>query len=226
MDNLSTVLKMVRQDFYIANMDLEGAYYTVPLLCMDQKYLLFQFEGNLYKYMRLPNGLSSAPRIFTKILKPVFSTLRKEDHQIMGYLDDTFLMGDTFNGCKNAVLASVKLINNLRVFIYPEKSKYFPSQVIEFLGFIINSKKMTVSCSESKQNDIEAILKEVKIRTKAVIRILAKLIATLEAALSGIQHGRLYLWYLHQSKNTALKRAGGNFDSMCALDNNAQIELQ
>ena len=31
---------------------------------------------------------------------------------------------------------------------------------------------------------------------------------------------------LHWSKNTALKKAGGNFDSMCILDNNAQIELQ
>ena len=183
---------MVRQDFYSANIDLAGAYYTVSLLCMDQKYLLFQFERNLYKYICLPNGLSSAPRIFTKILKPVFSTLRKEDHQIMGYLDDTFLMGDTFNRCKNAVLASVKLINNLGGFIHPEKSKYCPSQVIEFLGFITNSKEMTVSRSESNQNDIEAILKEVKIRIKAVIRTLAKLIATLEAALPGIQHGRLY----------------------------------
>ena len=164
MDNLSTVLNMVRQDSYMASIDLADACYTVPVLCMNQKYLLFQFEGNLYKYTCLPNCLSSAPRIFTKILKPVFSALRKEGHQIMGYLDDTFLMGDTFHKRKNAVLASVKLLNNLGVFIHPEKSKLFPSQMIEFLGFIINSKKMTVSLSESKQNDIKAIFKVVKIR--------------------------------------------------------------
>ena len=102
-------------------------------------------------------------------------------------------MGDTFNECKNAVLARVKLITNLRFFIHPEKSKFFPSQEIEILGFIINSKKMTVSLSESKQNDIKAILKEMKIRGKVVIRTLAKLIGKLEAALPGIQHSRLYL---------------------------------
>ena len=144
----------------------------------------------------------------------------------MGYLDDTFLIEDTFNECKNSVLASGKLITNLGFFIHPEKSKLFPSQVIEFLGFIINSKKTTLSYSESKQNDIKATLKEVKIKGKVVIRTLAKLIGKLEAALPGIQHGRLYLWHLHQSKNTALKKARGNFDSMCILDNNAQIELQ
>ena len=65
-----------------------------------------------------------------------------------------------------------------------------------------------------------------KIREKVVIRTLAKLIGKSEAALAGIQHGRLYLWHLYWSKNIALKTAGGNFDSMCILDNNDQIELQ
>ena len=46
--------------------------------------------------------------------------------------------------------------------------------MFEFLGFIINSKKMTVSLSESKQYDIKAVLKEVKIMKKVVIRTLAK----------------------------------------------------
>ena len=92
----------------MVSIDLADAYYTVPVLCIDQKYLLFQFKGNLYKYTCLTIGLSSAPRIFTKILKPVFSALRKEGHQIKDYLDDTYL-GDTFNECKNAVLANVKL---------------------------------------------------------------------------------------------------------------------
>ena len=49
-DNLSTVLNMVSQDCYMTSIDLADAYYTVPVLCMDQKYLLFQFEGNLCKY--------------------------------------------------------------------------------------------------------------------------------------------------------------------------------
>ena len=108
-------------------------------------------------------------------------------------------------------------------FIHLEKSKLF---LIGFLGFIITPpKKITLSLSESKKNDIKAILKEVKIKAKIVIRTFAKLIGKLEAAVPGIQHGRLYLWHLHQSKNTALKKARGNFDSMCILDNNPQIEL-
>ena len=85
-------------------------------------------------------------------------------------------MENTFNECKNAVLASVNLITSLGFFMHPEKSKLFASQVIECLGFIINSKKMTVRLSESKQRDIKTILKEMKERGKVVIRTLAKLI--------------------------------------------------
>ena len=44
----------------------------------------------------------------------------------MGYLDDTLLLGDTLNECKNSVLASAKLITNLGFSIHPEKSKSFP----------------------------------------------------------------------------------------------------
>ena len=121
MDNLSAVLNMVRQDCHMASINLTDTYYTEPVLCMDQKYFLFQFVGNLYKYTSLPNSASSFPRIFTKILKPVIPALRKGGYQIMGYLDDIFLMGDTFNECKNAVLASVKLITNLAFIIHPEK---------------------------------------------------------------------------------------------------------
>ena len=49
-----------------------------PVATVDQKYLMFQFEGIQYKYVYLPNGLSPAPRIFTKLMKPVLSSLRQK----------------------------------------------------------------------------------------------------------------------------------------------------
>ena len=45
MDNLRWVSNIVRQDYCTARIDLDDAYYTVPALCIDRKYL-FQFEGN------------------------------------------------------------------------------------------------------------------------------------------------------------------------------------
>ena len=95
----------------------------------DQKYLVFYFEGQLYKYECLPNGLSFAPRIFTKLLKPVYSALRKQGHQIMGYLDDSFLVGDTFEECQSTVQASVNLLKDMGFQIHPPKNlSLFPNR--------------------------------------------------------------------------------------------------
>ena len=85
---LKTALNMMRQNCFMASIDLSNAYYSVPVALTDQKYLLFKLEGQFYKFVCLPNGLSSARRVFTKLLKPVFPALHKQGHQIMGYLDD------------------------------------------------------------------------------------------------------------------------------------------
>ena len=75
MDSLSHTLHMMRQHCCMASIDLTDTYYSVTIAFCDQKYLLFQFERVKYKYVRLPNDLSSAPRISTKLLKLVLSTL-------------------------------------------------------------------------------------------------------------------------------------------------------
>ena len=104
MDNLKTALNMMRHNCFMVSIDLSDAYYSVPVALTDQKYLLFKFEGQLYKFVCLPNGLSSAPRIFTKLLKPVFAALRKQGHQIMCCLDGSFLMVTHFRNAKNQSL--------------------------------------------------------------------------------------------------------------------------
>ena len=150
MDNLKTALAMVRKNCFMASIDLSDAYYSVPVAVSDQKYLMFQFEGKLYKFVCLPNGLTSAPRIFTKILKPIFAILYKEGHEIMGYLDDSILFGDTFEECRLSVLRTVSLFQALGFQVHPDKSCFVPKQEIKFLGFLINSKNMTVMLKQYK----------------------------------------------------------------------------
>ena len=56
---------------YMASIDWKDAYYSVPKLEEYQQYLKFQWKGNLFQCTCLLNGLSSAPRIFTKLTKPI-----------------------------------------------------------------------------------------------------------------------------------------------------------
>ena len=76
---------------------------------IQSRYLRFEWQGKLYKYTCLPNGLFSAPRSFTKILKPVYSSLCSKGHINVGYIDDSYLQGDTYKECKHNVQDSVNL---------------------------------------------------------------------------------------------------------------------
>ena len=44
-------------------------------------------------------------------MKPVLPSLRKKGHQVMNYLDDFSLVGDTFEECKDAVTNMIYLLN-------------------------------------------------------------------------------------------------------------------
>ena len=58
----------------------------------DRNFLKFEWQGNYFRFTCLPNGLASAPRLFTKVLKPIYAHLRSLWHFCMGHIDDSFLM--------------------------------------------------------------------------------------------------------------------------------------
>lgn len=68
MDTLESAIRMMKPGCYMASIDLKDAYYSVPVAKEHQKYLKFVFNGTLHQYTCLPNGLSSAPRIFLNCL--------------------------------------------------------------------------------------------------------------------------------------------------------------
>ena len=47
----------------MAVLDLKDAYYSVHIRTDHRKYLRFEHDGQLYEFLCLPNGLSSAASI-------------------------------------------------------------------------------------------------------------------------------------------------------------------
>ncbi len=54
----------------MSSIDLRDVYYSIPIEPGHRKYLKFSRRGVLYQFTVLPMGLTSSPRIFTKVLKP------------------------------------------------------------------------------------------------------------------------------------------------------------
>lgn len=92
-----------------------------------------------------------SPRLFTKVLKPVFAALKRAGHQSVIYIDDVYLQGDTVNFCNQNVIAISNSLVNCGFVINPEKSAFSASQEIEYLGFVLNSVDMTISITTKKK---------------------------------------------------------------------------
>ena len=87
----------------MAKIDLKDAYYSVKVHPTSQRFLKFEFEGTLYKFVCFPNGLGPCPRKFTKIGKVPLSVLRTEGSSVSGYIDDFFTKGRDFAACFRSV---------------------------------------------------------------------------------------------------------------------------
>ena len=77
MDNIWSAIRLMKPGCYMASIDLKDAYYSVPISTNHQKFLKFEWKGNLYQFVCFPNGLALWPRKFTKLLKPVFFNIEK-----------------------------------------------------------------------------------------------------------------------------------------------------
>ena len=92
MDTLEAAISMMKPGCFMASVD--------PIHPSHQKYLKFCFDGAFYQYTCLPNGLASAPRIFTKLLKPVYATSHSMGHLNSGCIDDSYPQGEIVEDCQ------------------------------------------------------------------------------------------------------------------------------
>ena len=226
MESLKQVVNMIRPNCFMAAVDLRDAYYSVPIHQDHQKYLKFDWQGQLYQFTCLPNGLACAPRLFTKLLKPAYSTLRKQGFQSVGYIDDSYLQGTTKLECENNVKTTTTLFDNLGLCIHPEKSILEPSHVLEFLGFILNSVTMTVTLSHAKAANIKQECKNLLTEKQPTIRKVAVVIGKLVASCPGVHVGPLFYRQIENEKTTFLKIHYGNFDAKMVLSPTARSDLQ
>ena len=161
MDTVETALKLMTENYYMTSLDLKNAYYSIPIAEEHQKYLEFVWNNQLYAFTCLPMGLSSSPRIFTKLMKPFFTTLRsKFGYKYINYIDDSLYFGDTYKECEQITLTAAQLLTSVGFTIHPEKSAVQPTLVIEYLGFLLNSTKMTVKLIDKKAIRIFDICKQ------------------------------------------------------------------
>ena len=71
MENLKSALQLVKRNCFFGKVDLKDVYFSCGVNHRSKKYLKFLWQGELWVFTCLANGLSPAPRVYTKLLKIV-----------------------------------------------------------------------------------------------------------------------------------------------------------
>ncbi len=225
MDSIHTALHLMKKGCFMASIDLQDAYYTIPVFPEHRRYLKFSWQGKMYQYTCLPNGLASAPRIFTKIMKPVYSVLRCKGHISFGYIDDSYLQDDTFDGCRANVTDTTSMFEGLGFIPHPTKSVTHPVQELVLLGFLLNSKEMTISLTTERANKLIAACNNLLTSKSVSIQEVAHVVGLMVASFPAVTFAPLFYRALERDKTQALKLSQGDFSACMTLSEDALTDL-
>ena len=119
--------------------------------------------------------------------------------------------------CQTNITDTYGLFTRLGFMIHPKKSIRKPVQSLIFLGFVLNSVKMTVCLPNDKVFRIkEQCSKPIK-HVSISIQEFAEVIGLLVSSFSGVLHGPLLYRHLEHDKTMALRHNKGNYQGRVKL---------
>ena len=176
--------------------------------------------------MCFPNGLALCPRKFTRLLKPVFSILRKQGHISVAFIDDSWLTADDFNVCIQNVVDTVTLLDKVGFIVHPDKSVLLPTQTIVLVGFVLNSILMQVSLTHERALKLKDACENLLATDFPGIRTVAQVLGLMTSSFPGVLYGPLHHKFLEIDKSQALKPHNGNLDKNMSLSDEATTDLK
>ena len=134
---------------------LERCFLYLPIAKQFHHLLLFKANAESFQFLCLPYGLCTAPRVFTKVLKPAVELLRSIGIKLMIYMDDMLLMANSKQLIREQTYTALFLLEN-HGFVNNKKSVLTPCQQMEFLGMTVDSQSMALKLPGEKIKKIRA----------------------------------------------------------------------
>ena len=135
----------------------------------------------------------------------------------MVYIDDSYLQGSSYGSCSENVRATLTLLGNLGFTVNYVKSVLIPTQEIEFLGFLLNSRTMTMSLTKKRCDKIYQFCSTLLSKEDHSIREVSAALGCIIAALPAVKFGALFYRDLEACKNLHLKIHKLNYEALMTI---------
>ena len=221
MENIEVIKTLIDQNCFMASLDWKDAYYSVKIHPAHRKFLRFYWKGKLYQFTCLPNGLKSAPRIFTKITRVLMAYARKQGLNVSLYIDDSFTKHENLIMARESVWKLAIISQKAGFVVHPTKSILDPCQIKQHLGFVLNSKNMSIRISNERVGKIiqlcDTVLNHIENKKRTRLKTLAQLVGSMISTLPANPYGRLDIRRVEKIMNIALASNGRNYQKFVRL---------
>ena len=222
MQGIRTVKGLMRKGDWLTKLNLKDAYLSVPMNQAHTHLLRFQWQSQTYQFDTLPFGLSSAPYVFTKLLKPVVAILRRLGIRVVLYLDDMLIMASSKEEARAHLATAMHLLTALGFILNLDKSVLTPTQRVIFLGFCLDSRTMLISLPTPRIQSIQRLIREILAQGQASILKLSQLLGSMVSTHPAVLGAPLHYRHLERAKITALKHSQNSNTLVTTSDNMRQ----
>jgi hypothetical protein len=194
MHSAQSIIRMIQKGNWLASIDLKDAYFHVPVHPRHHKFLRFAFQGKTYQFKVLPFGLSTAPRVFTKVLAPVVGYLHQNGVHLFPYLDDCLLVAKNPAILHQSIVFTIQTLQSLGFVVNFKKSQLSITQRLTFLGMEIDTQVSAVFLPRKKAENIAKVASLfLPVGTYRKARHYLKFLGLMASTLMMVPKSRLYM---------------------------------
>ena len=124
---------MLRKGKVFSKIDLSNAYQQLLLDDQSKKYLVINTQKGLFRYTRLPFGVSSAPGIFQRVMETVLKGVKN----VAVYLDDILVAGASVDEHLTSLEAVFARLEEAGLHVKFSKCEFMKPSVT-YLGHVID----------------------------------------------------------------------------------------
>ena len=145
---------------WYAKLDISDCFLSFPLTAPARRLLGFCFAGKHYAFQRLMFGLSTAPSECERMLD-LISWVLTHQHGVRHrrYCDDILIIGNTREECARMLADATAALARFGFAIATTKTVH-PTQSIEFLGILFDSRTTTIACTPARISELITLLRQ------------------------------------------------------------------
>lgn len=140
-------------------------------------------EGNpvYYVWVVLVLGLRDAAHLFTRLIKPIMGSLRKDGFRGQIYIDDLLTAGASKVEALESEEKAYALFSQCGYIFKPSKRSGEPAQECRFLGLLVNTVDMVFKIPEDKVKKMLEMMNQLAARQRLKVKAVARLLGTLQS---------------------------------------------